>query len=178
MARAFVLIFSVCSLLAAQLYQPAAAAGVQEPIAAIRKQYSAINKRASRYKKVRKELSGFSLEGGELVAYLNGSVVVKLVARHYGESGNSLEEYYYSQGQLIFVFERVSHYSQPLSGKVVHAEENRFYFNDDNLIRWIGEKGKVVSVNEDYRLKERILLENSNKFLIGARSANVVIEAY
>jgi len=162
----------ICGLTA---YVPAQ---VKDPISSIRTQYASINRRAARYKKIKKELSGFSLEGGELVAYLNGPVVVKLVARHYGESGNTLEEYYYSQGQLIFVFEKVSHYSQPLSGKVVRAEENRFYFNDDNLIRWIGEKGKVVSVNEDYRLKEKILLENSNKFLIGARSANAVIEAY
>ena len=148
-----------------------------DPIASIRQQYAAINKRAARYRKVKKELSGYSLEGGELIAYFDGPAIVKIVARHFGESGKTVEEYYYHNGQLIFVFERVSRYSGPLSGKVTSAVENRLYFQDDNLIRWLGENGKEVPVGEEYRLKERVLLQNSNEFAIGARSPKAVIEA-
>ncbi|HKO60510.1 MAG TPA: hypothetical protein VJV03_05065 [Pyrinomonadaceae bacterium] len=158
------------------LYQPALAQA-KDPIAAIRQQYAAINKRSPRYRKVNKELSGFSLEGGELFAYFDGPAIVKIVARHFGESGNTVEEYYYWNGQLIFAFEKVSRYNRPLSGRVVSAVENRFYFNDGNLIRWIGEKGKEAPVSEAYRLKEKVFLENSNTFVIGARSTKPVIES-
>ena len=147
------------------------------PIPAIRKQYAAINKRASRYRKVKKQLSGYSLEGGELVAYFDRGTVVKIVARHFGEGGNTVEEYYYANGQLIFVFEKVSHYSRPLSSKVVSTTENRYYFNEDDLVLWIDEKGKTVSTNEDYRLKEKGLLEYSNQFLVAARSSKHIVEA-
>jgi hypothetical protein len=71
---------------AAQLQTP-------DPIQTIRQQYAAINKKLARYKRVKKELSGFSLEGGDLVAYFEGPAIVKMVANHYGESGKSYEEY-------------------------------------------------------------------------------------
>ena len=169
-----VLILACGEMVSAQL----TAGETAKSIISIRQQYAAINKRAARYRKGKKELSGYSLEGGELIAYFDGPAVVKIVARHFGESGNTLEEYYYLNGQLIFVFEKVSRYSRPLSGKVVSAVENRFYFQDDNLIRWLGEKGKEVRVSEDYRLKERVLLQNSNEFVSGARSTKGVIEAH
>ncbi len=148
-----------------------------DPIPAIRKQYSAINKRAARFRKVRKELSGFSLEGGQLIAYFDRGAIVKIVSRHFGEGGNTTEEYYYANGQLIFVFERISYYDRPMSGKVIRTIENRYYFQDNKLIRWIDENGNSVSPNEDYRLKETELLERSNKFLAGARSSKRVVEA-
>jgi hypothetical protein len=148
-----------------------------DPIPSIRKQYTAINKRAARYRKVKKELSGFSLEGGELLAYLDRGAIVKIAARHFGEGGNTVEEYYYQNGQLIFVFEKISHYDQPMSGKVIRTAENRYYFHDDNLIRWIDENGKAVSPGEDYRLKEKGLREHSNIFLAGARSSKRIVEA-
>lgn len=176
MTRRLTVLLLPLSILLSMLIQPAHGQS-QDPIPSIRKQYAAINKRVAKYRKVKKELSGFSLEGGELMAYFDGPAIVKIVARHFGESGNTLEEYYYSKGQLIFMFEKVARYSQPMSGKVVSTAENRFYFNDDDLIRWKGEKGKAVAQDQDYRLKEKGILEFSNKFVIGARSANAVIEA-
>ncbi|HEV7683768.1 MAG TPA: hypothetical protein VGO68_16690 [Pyrinomonadaceae bacterium] len=100
-------------------------------IQSIRKQYLAINKRVGSYKKVKKELSGFSLEGGEMVAYFDGPTIVKIVATYYGETGKSLEEYYFEKEKLSFVYRKESRYNRPLSGKVVHSFENRFYFADD-----------------------------------------------
>ncbi len=150
----------------------------QDPIPSIRKQYAAINKRVAKYRKVKKELSGFSLEGGELLAYFDGRAVVKIVVRHFGEGGQTLEEYYYANSQLIFVFEKVSHYNQPMSGRVVRTSENRYYFKNDDLIRWVGGQGKEVTQDAEVRLKEKGLLEYSNKFVIGARSAKPVVEAY
>jgi hypothetical protein len=146
-------------------------------ISTIRTQYAAINKRAARYKKVKKLLSGFSLEGGDLVAHFDGPAIVKLVATHYGEMGRSTEEYYYSNGKLIFVYERALHYNKPM-GKVVRSTESRYYFDNDQLIRWLDENGKHAdTTSEIARSTQKNLLENSTLFLAGARSKNREIVA-
>ncbi len=151
-----------------------AAAAIQS----IQRQYANINKRVSRYRKVKKELSGFSLEGGELVAYLDGPAVVKIVANHYGEMGRAVEEYYYANGKLIFIFRRDYQYDKPLSGKVVRTQESRFYFQNDRLFRWINEDGKRVSPDRmEYEQRQNDILETSRKFVDGVRSKNSTIEA-
>lgn len=143
----------------------------------IRQQYAAINKRAARYRKVKKELSGFSLEGGELVAYFDGLAIVKIVATHYGEMGRTLEEYYYTNGKLIFAFEKVFHYTKPMSGKVVRTTEDRYYFSDDKLIRWMDENGKLPdTASEEAGAKLKDILENSNLFTAGTRSKSPTVE--
>jgi len=144
----------------------------------IRQQYAAINRGARRYKKVKKELSGFSLEGGEMTAYFDGPAIVKIVANHYGESGRADEEYYYSKGKLIFVYRKDFRYDRPLSGKVVSTKENRFYFHNEGLFRWINETGKPVTVGiMEFTLKEDEYRETSRQFLTGARSKSLTIEA-
>src|SRR5688572_24614158 len=52
------------ALLFATLAPAAVPAQAKDPITAIRQHYTAINKRAARYRKFKKELSGYSLEGG------------------------------------------------------------------------------------------------------------------
>lgn len=144
----------------------------------IRQQYAAINRGARRYRKVKKELSGYSLEGGDLTAYFNGPAIVKMVANHYGEGGRAVEEYYYSDGHLIFVYRKDFSYDRPMSGKVIATRENRFYFQNDGLVRWINETGKPVPPGmAEYPLKEDEYRETSRKFLEGARSKNSPIEA-
>ena len=147
-------------------------------IQSIRKQYAAINKRVASYKKVKKELSGFSLEGGEIVAYFDGSTIVKIVATYYGETGKSLEEYYFTNETLIFVYRKESRYNRPLSGKVVHSFENRFYFAKDRLIDWRNSMGRPAPNGAaDYQEKQNEFLETARKFLEGARSKAATIEA-
>jgi hypothetical protein len=148
-----------------------------DPIETIRKQYAAINRGARRYKKVKKELSGFSLEGGELIAYFHGSAIVKIAAKHFGEIGKASEEYYYRNGKLIFVLSKDSRYDMPMSGKVVSTQENRFYFQNDRMLRWVNEDGKQVApTTDEFKQKQDEYLESSSKFLDGARSKSSTIE--
>lgn len=147
-------------------------------IQSIRKQYLAINRRVGKYKKVKKELSGFSLEGGEMVAYFDGTTIVKVVANHYGETGKSLEEYYFADEKLIFVYFKESRYNRPLSGKVVRSYENRFYFAKDRLIDWRNSMGRPApNGTADYQEKQDEYLDAARKFLEGARSKATTIEA-
>ena len=155
-----------------------AAADSQAAVQSIRQQYAAINRRAGRYRKVKKELSGFSLEGGEMIAYFDGPAIVKIVANHFGEMGRASEEYYYSKGKLIFVYRKDFRYDRPMSGKVIETKENRFYFQNDGLFRWINETGKPVTFGiMEFTLKEDEYRDSSSKFLSGARSRSSTIEA-
>lgn len=153
-------------------------AQTQDPILAIRQQYASINRNVAKYRKVKKELLGFSAEGGELVAYLKGPSIMKISATFYGEMGRSVEELYYWNDRLIFVFRKQLNYSAPLSGKVTSTRENRYYFKDDKLIRWIGEDGGLVAANApEFGQSEQRLLESSKELIDGARSKNPTIEA-
>jgi hypothetical protein len=148
-----------------------------DPIQSIREQYATINKSVGSYKKVKKELSGFSAEGGELVAFFDGPKIMKMVASHFGEGGKAVEEYYYWDDHLIFIFRKDSNYDKPGSGKVVRTSENRFYFSDDRLIRWVDENAKqVASGSSEYLEKEKDYLQLSGEFTTGARSPKSTIE--
>jgi len=152
-------------------------AQTSDPIPAIRQQYASINRNAARYRKVKKELSGFSAEGGELIAYFNGPSIVKIAATYYGEIGRATDEYYYSNDKLIFVYRKHLHYSGQLTGKVVRTTEDRYYFKDDKLIRWIDEAGKLVAGGTtEFNEKESEYLGSSKQFTEGARSKNPTIE--
>jgi hypothetical protein len=146
-------------------------------ISAIRQRYVAINRNLAKYKQVKKDLEGYSTEGGELIAYLDGEDIVKLVANFYGESGKAVEEYYYRESQLIFVYRKDSSYDKPLSGRIVQVETQRFYFKNGRMVRWINEKGKNVIAGEEYSKKQEEYLTSSQEFTNGARSPNAVIEA-
>ncbi len=142
-----------------------------DAIETIRSHYTAINKKLSRYRRVKKELSGYSAEGGALEAYFDGAAIKKIVATHYGEIGKAVEEFYYWDDQLIFVFRKDFQYDKPLSGRTVSTKENRFYFDKDRLIRWIGEKGRQIpSKQPEYGEKQREYLESSAQFIKLARS--------
>jgi len=157
--------------------QGAATAQSSDPIEIIRQHYADINRRVPNYRKVKKELSGYSAEGGELFAYFHGPTVMKIAATFFGETGKSTEEYYYWDGKLIFVFRKESHYDKPLSGKVVKTIENRFYFSADKLIKWIDENGREVAADsKEYQEKQNDYLKSSKQFAEGARSANPTIE--
>ena len=83
-------------------------------------------------------MTGFSAEGGTLVAFYEGDALRKLVATYLGESGKASEEYYFWDGQLFFVFRTDSTYDKPF-GTVVRTDENRYYFANARMIRWIDE---------------------------------------
>jgi hypothetical protein len=157
---------------------PAAAAQDNASIQAIRQHTATINRSAAKYRKVKKDLSGFSAEGGQMIAYFDGPNVTKIAARFYGESGRASEEYYYWDGRLIFVLRTDYGYSKPSSGKVMRTEVSRFYFNDDKLIRWIDEGGKQVApLTSEFAAKQKDYLDSSRQFTEGARSSRTTITA-
>jgi opacity protein-like surface antigen len=169
---AAVMLVSIASVFASTAPQS------ETDIQSIRQSYAAINRKQARYRKVKKDLSGFSAEGGVLTAYFEGQNIVKMLATYYGEMGRTNEEFYYRDGKLICVLRTELNYSRPLSGKVIRTKLSRFYFKDDKLIRWIDESGKTMPSDAvEYQEHEKDNLDTSKKLSDGARSSNKTIES-
>jgi hypothetical protein len=146
-------------------------------IESIRQHYASINQNAPRYRRVKKNFAGYSAEGGELAAYFHGPSVMKMVATFFGETGRAVEEYYFWNGQLIFVFQTDNRYDKPF-GRVVRKIENRFYFKDGKMIRWLDENGKEVALDSpEYAPKQAGYLKMSKEFMDGAKSKKATIES-
>jgi hypothetical protein len=106
-------------------------------IAAIRKAYAETERNLHAYRHVRHDLDGFSTEGGYVDAWFDGQSVKKLFAMYYGEMARGSQEFYFADDSLIFMFAADERYDRPLSGHVVGRDENRFYFQTHQLIRWV-----------------------------------------
>ena len=149
-----------------------------DPIESIRQQYAIINKGMPTYRTVKKQLSGFSAEGGELVAYFEGQSIMLITATYYGEMGKTVEEYYYWREQPIFVLRTELRYDKPFSSKVVRRADSRFYFANNRLIRWIDEDQKQVKPGSaEYQKNQDEYLASARKFARAARSKDLTIEA-
>jgi hypothetical protein len=136
--------------------------------------YAQINREIGRYAIVKRDLSGYSVEGGTLHAYLLHGAPRKLVAHHYGESGQAAEEYYFWNNRLFFVLRAVFTYDQPLghkpSGKMKRTGEHRFYFSNGKLVRWQeGRKLRPLSSQQAKDYEEYTLLI-AREFLQKVRS--------
>jgi hypothetical protein len=94
------------------------------------------------------DLLEYSSEGGELTFFFNhNSSIVKTVVWHYGETGKIVKEYYLHDGQLIFAFFMEFQYDKPIyeqSSEIVRIVENRYYFSEANLIRWINSDDQIL----------------------------------
>jgi len=139
-------------------------------IEAIRTRYAEVDAGLSKCKRIKRELAGYSAEGGDLTAWLLGGSLRKMTALHLGETGKASEDYYFWDNQLFFVLRVESRYTAPLSGKVKSTAEDRFYFDDGKLIRWIDSSKKQNdpgSTNAQKRGSE--ILEQAKDFATFAK---------
>jgi hypothetical protein len=126
---------------------PSAKDSTELIIMKIRKEFAVINADSKKYHLVLKDIFGLSTEGGELKSYYDGDELKKSVLTLFGEMGRSVNEYYFSGKQVFFCYERHTEYDKPMYMKdmrIKKIEENRYYFNSEKLIRWVGAAGKIV----------------------------------
>jgi hypothetical protein len=142
----------------------AVASSVEETVKTIRARYSEIERGLKDCRQVKRDLPDESAEGGELTAWFKGPSLQKLSARFFGESGKALEEYYFLGDQLVFVLRVESRYTKPMSGVVKTKTEERFYFADAKLIRWLGDGNKPVPLGPESDKRERELSESAAKY--------------
>lgn len=156
--------FIIACFLFAVVSARAADSSVEEKVKTIRAHYSEVEGSLKNCKQVKRDLPEESTEGGELTAYLKDSSVRKLSAKFFGEMGRTVYEYYFWDNQLIFVLRVESRYTKILSGVVKSKTEERFYFADGSLIRWLDAQNKDVTASPDKAARERDLLADGKKY--------------
>ncbi len=139
-------------------------------ISEIKKQYAEINAKTASFSKAEKDLFGQSTEGGNCLAYFDKVGLRKIVATYYGETGKAVIEYYFNKAGLFFVFKSEYFYSSPIyteSGNIASVEENRYYFYNNTLFKWLNKNKKSVSSNsKEYQQESKFFIEEIEKFKI------------
>ncbi len=134
----------------------------------IRNEYNLINKSLDSYTKVEsndinvyKDLNpdNYSFESVEiyrlaiinLITYYDSGEIKKAVVKFDGDRQDLISEYYYKNDSVFFVFKTRIDYKNPKwSDDFNETEkdilENRFYFNDNKLIKWIDSVNNIVDL--------------------------------
>ena len=158
---------------------PSVGAQNEEPIRSIRSEYKLINRADKRSTTVERVLPNYSEEGSILTGYYSGSVLRKIEAVFYGETGQAVEEFYFWHGRLIFVLRTDLFYNQPLGMAAarrtdvhgIRREQTRFYFNQGKLIRWLdANQTPVATEGITARNREHELLQDARTFISLLRS--------
>jgi len=124
-----------------------------------------------RCQQIKRDLVGYSAEGGELTTHVLNSSVRKMVAQLYSERGQSTEEYYFWDDRLFFVFRIESRYDKRLSGRVVERAEECFYFSEGALIRWLAGMKEIPAASSEAKQRGRELLDRATEFSNLAKGA-------
>lgn len=134
----------------------------QEDTAMHRKVYAEINAASRKMKELKASLDVDGLTF-ELNGWKDDSGLRKVVARVPGEDGDGSEEYYWKDGELIFVFR---HYEAAAEdGKKGAQMEDRFYLRDGKMFKWLGADKQAISPeSEDFALEAERLVELSGQF--------------
>ncbi len=127
------------------------------------------------YLNINKDLSENSAEGGEIKAYYDDTVLRKVIATYYGEAGKKVVDYYFWDKSIFFIFVQDYKYNSPVyvtedmpeAGVEAYDEsktkifENRYYFTQNKLIRWLdSDKKKVDNRSPLFREKQKELLKD------------------
>jgi len=137
----------------------------EEVITDIREKFGAVNYNLNSYKKIKKDLMDETTEGGELEGYFKKEELKKIVTSYYGEMGKLIEEYYFWDNELFFVFTQDYSYNMPMymdGSKVDKIDENRYYIHKNKLIRWLNPNKEKVAKSK-FTKKETEILQNTKK---------------
>ncbi len=78
----------------------------------------------------------------EVKAWLDAGSVAKLEVSDRDDSGNVITEYYYAKGELVIIYQAVMGFkSSGDSNKMATTSEERFYFRDGKMFKWLSGMG-------------------------------------
>jgi len=131
----------------------AANAQIDKRVTDIRAKVAEINGSAAKFTKTKKDVFGISTEGAEATLFHSGKELKKIAAKIYGETFNGTSEFYFSGGELIFVYDRINRYDTQIGlkrpVKVVRVEQYRSYFDKGKMFRHlIGSKVSAPGTDE------------------------------
>ncbi len=155
----------------------------QDPdITDIRNKYAEIHSHLKSYQIKKTEISGESTEGGALTAYFDNTLIRLIIGEYFGETGKRVIEYYYFNQHLIFIYDMTLSYNRPINMDSASAtalgdtewyvpsksikKEERFYFKNDRLIRWLDNSNQPVTIQSGrFNQKSDEMIIQSNKVL-------------
>lgn len=122
-------------------------------ILAIRRVFNAIEKNLTTFEKIERGPLWRSTEGGSTTCYLDEGKFYKIVIATYGETGKSIDSYYFDKNILIFVYEHSYHYNQHImdeefSWNKVEETTQRNYFKGAKLIRRLDTEKNELAFSE------------------------------
>ncbi|WP_213278468.1 hypothetical protein [Chryseobacterium indologenes] len=156
--------------------------GLKKQLKPIQSNFKRINS-ITKWTSVKKNnIEGESAEGGEATFYYTDKGLEKVIARHYGEMGQKLIEYYLLNGQLSFVFEKEYRYNRPLFYDVKAMTENndteafdlkkseitmiRNYFENGNIILINATTGRGYNISADHPAEQEKEIKEDFKRLL------------
>jgi hypothetical protein len=136
----------------------------------IRENFKRINS-ISHWTSIRTKQLSRSTEGGEVRFYYQNGQLTKIAARHFGETGQDLTEYYLLNGQLSFVLEKSLQYNRPIywdstatkgmnddsifDFNKTEVVEDRSYFQNGKLLHYTNSQDCGSPFASDYLLEEQ-----------------------
>ncbi len=130
----------------------------------IRAEYLDVNKKKLRIEE--KNLEGYSSEGGLLKKFYDGNRMKKAVLVFYGETGKSINEFYFDHDSLFFVYRVEERYDKPIYDTITKKTvlSDRFYFVGNRIFLWVrGEK--KINDRKACESKEKEIKEDLKTFL-------------
>ncbi len=149
----------------------------EEIIKSIRQEYNLIQENKATYDTTTVDIWGESTDGGILVGYYDtkNNRELKLINMTWlGESGKHILTFYLKNDKVSFIFEQHFRYNTSIyitkevakeneiaafDMRKTKVEENRYYFDNGNLFRWINPKREKV----DLQIEENITKEKELK---------------
>ncbi len=109
-------------------------------------------------------------------AWAEAGVIKKIEITERDDSGDVVSEFYYAGAALVFVYESVKGFADSgNSRKMVTRLEERYYFRDGKLFKWISgmgnDKGDNAPGTADFVDAGKSRLQASDTFLAAARKA-------
>lgn len=164
-----------CVLLAAALIAIPATTQAQADTAQARQVFAQINQQLPQLQRItfsaKRPATNYPAQGK---AWVDAGVVKKIEIIERDDSGDAVSEFYYSGDSLIFVFEAVQGFANAgQSSKQITVSEERFYYRDGQLFKWLSGLGNNKTDNTpgspDFSEAGRSRLAASNAFRSAAQ---------
>jgi hypothetical protein len=155
----------------------------EDSLVSIRKEYQLIQQALPTLKTETVELEDYALEGADAKAYRDKKGNLRVIkADLFHESGKEFKEFYYKDGMLIFALYITHRYNQHtgITPEIAKQEgyeeafdpkktlitEDRYYFSNSKMIRWIDENHKEVKLDsKEFKDSEQDVMETSTDLL-------------
>lgn len=157
-------------------------------ITEIRQHYHLIHQQRPKLKGKEFDAGLQATEGVEAKAFRDAKGELKLIKTiAYGEMGKTFSEYYFQSQQLIFVLTSTHRYNAPMyvdekaakelgvapfDPKKTVVTEDRYYFNQGQLIRWLDNKKRSIAPTQPaFVTQGKAILQMSQHLVSKAQAA-------